>query len=988
MKCILNTILLCIFSNIVFSQSYSMVNLNGHWEWGYKRDYRFRTKVPGLITDPTKQNKDSIWLRRFVQLPRGTWDNAFIELKGARFNPSIYINGTKVISSTGGMAPIKKNIEHIDIRPGNIVMIEISLAPLEKVSKNDASRIPDADLWRSNVSSCIWDDILLYLYSGAAIKTIIFQSEIVKDSAFISYELVPSLKNPCRSTNLRYSLKDRSGVTLINEKVSIGQNRGIVGFPLKGKLQTWSFEHPNLYELEVELFENDRICDKRVLPIGHKDFKVVGKQFELNGRPVKLRAASVVWHRWLRDPAVKNLGWDNTWFEENIVLRLKKAGANTLRFHLGLPPDSFLKLCDEYGLMVQSEWSFFHGMNASSQSLMEQWPEWFNASLKHPSVVLMHGWNETDDEQQLTIAFDAINKVAAMYRPVVIGHRDVIHVHKYWWSLFENLGLYYDSYQQFDKPVMADEFGGNYLDEYANVGKYPTNESAFLRFLGRNASSEERLKHQALANGRVAEYWRNIGVAGFSPFCALGAPEDGNTWFLGPIREGHPKPVWKALSAAYAARSLSLDMWNRHFLPATSITIPISAFNESELDEAINGKLSIVDSSGSAVLAYEVSVSCSPYTKGSVDVTLVTPAKPGTYTFLLETFDNSKISVTKNVCSTWEFDVIDPSPDSKLLNLKYGINPGSREICNMFSELGLQAVDIKGESDYDVAVIDAKDLDVAGGFLEKMQNFLSGGGTLLVLNAGPKYLGEGYRPNTGSLQEPPVLKAARSEYLLLPFKMKALFLEQAEPESHIQFSNTDSSLWKRLKKHHGWLWNGYRGGLIVPASDLQIEGLNKASFLDIWKSRGAADSLIGREPYFAYHLAGFYGFSKRDNDSLAMKNLRQKVKFLVEDAPALKDRINPDVDIDCVDLTSEYIKTANNSQYTITRLVTAGKDLVRNPVQEINLKESQGKIIISQLLMEGRLSKKNKIQKDISVPYYDPAAVQFLLNMLDRLVSD
>ena len=62
------------------------------------------------------------------------------------------------------------------------------------------------------------------------------------------------------------------------------------------------------------------------------------------------------------------------------------------------------------------------------------------------------------------LAFAAIDDLSKFYPPMVVGHRDVIHVHKYWWSLFENVGLTYDSHEQFDGPIMVDEFGGDYLD--------------------------------------------------------------------------------------------------------------------------------------------------------------------------------------------------------------------------------------------------------------------------------------------------------------------------------------------------------------------------------------------------------------------------------------------------------------------------------------------------------------------------------------------
>ena len=115
---------------------------------------------------------------------------------------------------------------------------------------------------------------------------------------------------------------------------------------------------------------------------------------------------------------------------------------------------------------------------------MEQWREWLDLCLRHPCICLIHPWNETEG-QELETAFAALDTLAPEYPPLVISHRDVIHVHKYWWSLFENLGLYYDSAAEFPQPIMADEFGGNYLDGQGDPGSYPTLRETLLRFLGR-----------------------------------------------------------------------------------------------------------------------------------------------------------------------------------------------------------------------------------------------------------------------------------------------------------------------------------------------------------------------------------------------------------------------------------------------------------------------------------------------------------------------
>lgn len=248
----------------------------------------------------------------------------------------------------------------------------------------------------------------------------------------------------------------------------------------------------------------------------------------------------MVWHRWIRNEEGRELGWDLKWIEEHIVDNLIHRGANTLRFHLGMPPEAILDLCDRRGLLVQAEWLFFHGMKASTSTLWVQWREWLTLCLRHPSVVLHHPWNESEGDE-LKPAFEVIEELSQEFPKLIISHRDVCHVHKYWWSLFENVGCKFDHADQFPQPIMVDEFGGNYLDGEGNPGGYPALEGCFSRFLGHDHNTTERLRLNEEANARVAEYWRRIDAAGFSPFCMLASWEDGNHHFLGPSRRDDPR---------------------------------------------------------------------------------------------------------------------------------------------------------------------------------------------------------------------------------------------------------------------------------------------------------------------------------------------------------------------------------------------------------------------------------------------------------------
>ncbi|WP_289055404.1 hypothetical protein [Carboxylicivirga marina] len=957
--------------------------LNGQWQCGENRVYNREVSVPGLASDPTKINQGVLWYKKEIVLPEGAWLNATLELKGARFMPKVYIDGDLVSEKAGGMSPTLHPLKHKNIKPGKKVSIEIALASLKDMPKTDASRIPKADYWRSDVAAHLWDDVVLKVHGTASINHVHGYSDLKEDAVHIKYRL--ESESVSDYSALQISIIDDKGNTVIDKSYKIDDNQGELIMPVSGKLKLWEPETPHLYRLITQLKKGKKVIDTDTCNYGHREFKVVGKQFELNGHPVKMRAASVVWYRWLRYPEVKELAWDTQWFEENIIKRMKAHGANTLRFHLGMPPQKFLDLCDKHGLLVQAEWHFFHGLEASKESLTEQWASWFDVSSRYPSNVLMHGWNETDEEQ-LKIAYEAISEVAENYPGLVIGHRDVIHVHKYWWSLFENVGVFYDSYDEFPLPVMADEYGGNYLDELGDVGGYPMVESAYARFLGKGHSKAQRFYHHALSNAKISEYWRTIGVAGFSPFCALGSPEDGNHWFLGDITQGNPMPVWNALTAAWSPVSVSLNIWNRNFLPGQEIEVPVVLFNDTDMDKTIRVKYSLEDPQYRQAVWFEITeLPVSKYSRAESKIQFALPRTAGDWLLKAEVL-NAPEHIKYPVVSEWDIRTFEPKPNTVEASVNVGVIEEDTHLHTFLKQNHLSQVPAF-DKEADVILLSKNAWDnyiTDEDFIKKLEKALQKGTDVILLDVGPFLLGQGYN---NSLQDLQGVRKSAGESLAqvnLPLGVKASFKEVAEPESHIHPNVEQSPLWNHLSKESTWLWNGLKGGLIVPSVGFELSGLSQASFVESWSGRGADSERIKKGSYYAYELEGFYAYSALPNDRALQDSLRQAVKFLVEDAPALKQRVNPNAKILKTNLVELYQKSAEGKAEALIAHASAGRNLVKTPVYEVSFGKEYGELMISQLITHKRLDK-NLQPNYMHEIAYDPVAVQMVLNMIDYL---
>lgn len=964
------------------------VSLNGIWDCGINRLYNRKVIVPSIPLDAAQMTEGKLWYKKEVKLPDGEWKYVTLTLKGARFKPEVYVNGVLVSVKNGGMAQTHHLLKGNDIRPGNSIVLEVALNSLKNIPVTDASYIPIADQWRSNISSCLWDDVLLDFHGEARLSRVTPFTNIDDSSLVLKYKTdiykkggKKKYKVKCYLTDYKDNILEYGESENENVKLSIS------------KCKLWTPQAPNLYKLKVMLYDGRYLVDSKEIRYAPRKFCVQNKQFYLNNMPCKIRGGSIVWHRWVRNEEGQQLAWDTAWFKKNVIMRLKEHGANLLRFHLGNPPERILELCDRYGLLVQYEWSFFHGMPASEKSLVEQFRFWLDEAVEHPSVVIIHPYNETEGEEQIKTMWDALNRLLPDYPPFVLEDRETIHIHKYWWSLFENLGLYYDSYDQFPKAVMVDEFGGNYLDGNGNFGGYPTIPESYIRFLGKKHTREMRLRHLSESNAKVAEYWRRIGAAGFSPFVILSSREDGNHWFLNNLKEGKPKPVWCALTAAYSPRSVSMDLWDRNFLPRQKIKLPLYWFNDESFVGKMKVRLRIKNEDNKIFFEKNIVWDAKPYSKNISYVDVDMPSECGDYIIEAELL-NKPESVKYPVVSTWNFKVSTPHVPDILKNVRVGIFSKDDELKAFLSEVGIKYTDLFSE-DADILLTSRnvwnqiqKGDSIFGNLFEKS---VLKGKSVLLLDVGLRYLGQGYPENKdelGPLQGVAVAENKPTTWVSLFGGIKLGFREVAEPESHIQL-NIDkyNKLGFNFDENQGWLWNGLRGGLVVPAVDMEFEGLNQHAFISQWISRGADMEKIKSSSYYAYELQGYYAFSALDNDINIQNQLREKVRFLVDDAPALSGSINPNAPIQITDIALKYKKALSGIAEDQHILANAGKNLTRTPLVEIDFGTGKGKMVISQLLTDGRLSKKVLGQVGEYDIRYDPSTVQLVLNLISHIVE-
>ncbi len=958
-------------------------SLDGEWEVGIDRRYNAGGGVPGVPFDPTTEGAGSVWYRRMVQLPEGTWTHATLLLRGARWRPAVYVNGRELSRCEGGMAPTRHLLSGAEMHPGRLVRLEIELAALGSVTSADASWLPPDERWRSNVSAGIWDSVELRFHGPSRLTRVIPRFDVERVELRVDW-WIERLDDVPANHEIRLELLGDEPQAIRSTTAPV---TGLVGRgSLKvGELEQWHPDNPRCYRLRVTLLRDGVATDIDELTVGFRVLGVRDNWLTVADCPVFLRGVVIAWHRWLRDPASHAWAWHKAWFRGAVLERLRSLGANAIRFAGGMPPAALLDLCDRAGMIVKVEWPALHVLEAGEESLRRQWRQWLDEAARHPCVAIVQECQDVPETDQLRAAA-VLSGLLEEYDRLIVAGRDLVSLQKHWWGLLENVGLYQDTLDEHGKPVVVDEFAGIYLDENGNPGARTGMTESLLRFLGPNHDADRRLRFQAEVAAQMGEYWRRIGAAGMFLSCGLSSREDGNTHFLGELSEAQPKPVWDAMRAAWAPISASLDIWDRNFEPGKGVTLSVHLLNATDTAAKVSMSAQVAHEDGYGHTTNTVKVVCpvGPHDSAEQFVTLRSPAREGRYLFTA-TVESPDPDANRQAQSQRPMRVFSVKP-LHMGGLRAAIADEDAELMEFAGQNAVGRYEDLTNPRADMVIIGPRSWKrfVADAELRRaLEDGIEKGRSVLFLDAGPRWLGPQYPDELPEMETAPQHRPGASAVELFR-GVQLVFREMPEPESCIHPSQVDDSLWEGIPLDHTQLWNGLRGGLIVPAVDMEPQGLSPESFIELWKSRGARTDMIRSHQYLAYELYGFYAFSQFDDDQ-TRRALRWRLRLLAEESESLGHVIDADGPIRTIDLAEEYRRCLGSGASGFVPLASAGKRLLRSPVVQIDFESGMGRVLISQLITQGRLARGFGSPGPHGLRY-DPVAVRFTLNMIRRCV--
>lgn len=162
----------------------------------------------------------------------------------------------------------------------------------------------------------------------------------------------------------------------------------------------WDTEHPELFTVSVRLFENGRTADEQTVRTGLREARFTADRgFVLNGRVLKLNGVCL--HH---DLGALGAAFNRQASRRQLEL-MKEMGVNAIRTSHNMPAAAMMDLCDELGLLVDSEafdmWEIPKTDHDYARFFRENMPldveSWIRRDRNRPSVILWSMGNEIPD---------------------------------------------------------------------------------------------------------------------------------------------------------------------------------------------------------------------------------------------------------------------------------------------------------------------------------------------------------------------------------------------------------------------------------------------------------------------------------------------------------------------------------------------------------------------------------------------------------------
>lgn len=414
--------------------SWDNIEVPGNWErQGFgtaiyvNTTYEFGEPTPPLV--PNEENEVGSYRRNFT-LPESWKDRRVVlNFSGVTSFFYVWVNGQKLGYSTDSKTEAEWDITNI-VKYGaeNTIAVEV-------YRWSSGSYLECQDFWRL---SGIERDVFLYSTPKGYIADYEVESNLDRDSYKTGiFDLRVDLKGVSEGS-VGYKLFDAAGAVVLSETKEFKTTDASQPITFAQKeikdVKSWNAEHPNLYNLVIELKNGANQSEFTGSYVGFRSVEVKDGLLLVNGKALKIKGTNRHEHSQKGRTVSKEL------MLEDIRL-MKLNNINAVR-NSHYPTDHlWYELCDVNGLYVIDEANVeSHGMGYGKESLAKDttWQaahiyrtlNMYERTKNHPSIIVWSLGNEAGDGVNFVKTYELLkereqNRMVQYERAEKGAHTDI-----------------------------------------------------------------------------------------------------------------------------------------------------------------------------------------------------------------------------------------------------------------------------------------------------------------------------------------------------------------------------------------------------------------------------------------------------------------------------------------------------------------------------------------------------------------------------------
>ncbi|MFA5293009.1 MAG: sugar-binding domain-containing protein [Phycisphaerae bacterium] len=449
--------------------------LNGKWEFEIDNDDDGIER--GLVNRQLKKNiivpfcpeselsgigftgfMKAVWYRKEIEIPSNcVGKKILLHFQAVDYDATVWVNGIEAARHRGGWSGFTIDLS-LFVKPGDKTVITVRARDDMKQAMprgKQSMELENHDCVYTRTTG-IWQTVWIEAVGERYLKR-----PKITPFELNSFSIEQSIEGDPKGLSVKVTIKDANGKIADHVCKFNCLNSAVFTIAIpQHKIRLWSPENPFLYDLDVELIDQQgKIIDSAKSYAGLRNITIEGKAVKINGKSI--------FQRLVLDQGYYPDGIMTAPTEEALIRDIElslKAGFNGARLHQKVFEERFLHHCDRLGYLVWGEfgdWGLTHGVidegyNQPGAAIVSQWMDVLERDYSHPSII---GWCPLNELLQvIEDKYTFLNDVTRALFQVTKGYdktRPVIDVSGFSHRVFET--DIYDSHLYVQNPDLFSE---------------------------------------------------------------------------------------------------------------------------------------------------------------------------------------------------------------------------------------------------------------------------------------------------------------------------------------------------------------------------------------------------------------------------------------------------------------------------------------------------------------------------------------------------